>query len=232
MKNKKTLLLLLIFGLMACGTGETSAASSNSSDIGTLSETPTSISSEKQDESSAQTSSTSSAAEEGEVKTAATVSANDVPTPAGQGYPANCDIEVGGVTFSVSSVQQNTGKFKKQNLSVIQMKASEGYILNKTPLKANLKIRIVGVSYSYSKWDDETQQTITVGNDNTVCPTVYVGNSADNVSEKLVPAESVELHENATVYDYTFPGATSYKYFKIINESEFAQYVESFVWGN
>ncbi|MEE3431445.1 MAG: hypothetical protein VZR78_01700, partial [Candidatus Enteromonas sp.] len=163
-------------------------------------------------------------------KSAVTVSAADFPAPDQGKYLTNHELTIGGVSFITNDAQRNDGKYK--GISTIQMKKAEegtatSYIENQNPIHAKLKITLI--ANIYPVYEDGV--LVEENHNATVCPTVYAGKTSESVTTKLTGVESGTL-ENKKPYSVLFDDAINYQYFKIVNESPNAQYVESFIWAN
>lgn len=163
-------------------------------------------------------------------KSAVTVSAADFPAPDQGKYLTNHELTIGGVSFITNDTQRNDGKYK--GISTIQMKKAEegtatSYIENQNPIHAKLKVTLIANIYPVY----ENGALVEENHNATVCPTVYAGKTSESVTTKLTGVESGTL-ENKKPYSVLFDDAINYQYFKIVNESPNAQYVESFIWAN
>ena len=164
-------------------------------------------------------------------KSAVTVSAADFPAPDQGKYLTNHELTIGGVSFITNDTQRNDGKYK--GISTIQMKKADdegvatSYIENQNPIHAKLKITLI--ANIYPLYEDGV--LVEENHNATVCPTVYAGKTSESVTTKLSGVESGTL-ENKKPYSVLFDDAINYQYFKIVNESPNAQYVESFIWAN
>ncbi len=231
MKKINALLILATFAMAACD----SASNENVPSIAS-SEAPVSSSIEAAVSSSEAPVASSSAPASSQfefdpsAKTAVTVSAADFPAPNQGKYLTNHELTIGGVSFITNDTQRNDGKYK--GISTIQMKKAEegtatSYIENQNPIHAKLKITLI--ANIYPVYEDGV--LVEENHNATVCPTVYAGKTSEDVTTKLTGVESGTL-ENKKPYSVLFDDAINYQYFKIVNESPNAQYVESFVWAN
>ena len=231
MKKFNALLILATFAMAACD----SASNENVPSIAS-SEAPVSSSIEAAVSSNEAPVASSSAPASSEfefdptAKSAVTVSAADFPAPDQGKYLTNHELTIGGVSFITNDTQRNDGKYK--GISTIQMKKAEegtatSYIENQNPIHAKLKITLI--ANIYSVYEDGV--LVEENHNATVCPTVYAGKTSESVTTKLTGVESGTL-ENKKPYSVLFDDAINYQYFKIVNESPNAQYVESFVWAN
>ena len=235
MKKFNALLILATFAMAACD----SASNENVPSIAS-SEAPVSSAIEAAVSSSEATVASSSEAPaapassqfefDPTAKSAVTVSAADFPAPDQGKYLTNHELTIGGVSFITNDTQRNDGKYK--GISTIQMKRAEegtatSYIENQNPIHAKLKITLIANIYPVY----ENGVLVEENHNATVCPIVYAGKTSESVTTKLTGVESGTL-ENKKPYSVLFDDAINYQYFKIVNESPNAQYVESFIWAN
>ena len=135
----------------------------------------------------------------------------DVPANQSGSYVADNEYEVDDYTFFYSSIMQNSGKFDN---NVIQMKKEVGYIQNIDALNAEIFITLMKNSfYDYS---------IGANVSATIVPTIYVGDTIDNLNVTLSPTL---IEETDTTVTYKLEESKNYSYFKIVNESSYAQYL-------
>lgn len=244
MKKINALLILATFAMAACDSANNEnvpSIASSSENIASSSEVISSSneaisSSGEAPISSSVLPSSSEVTFDPTAKTAVTFSPADLPAQNQGKYLTNTEITVGGVNFKVNDIQKNDGKYNP--ISTIQMKkvdeddgTASSYIENLSPIHAKLKITLIANIIDYYDYDEETYETIHVYKDTSVCPTVYAGMTSENVTTKLTGVES-GAHENKKAYTVSFDDAANYQYFKIVNEANNAQYVQTFVWAN
>lgn len=135
----------------------------------------------------------------------------DVPANQSGSYVADNEYEVDDYTFFYSSIMQNSGKFDS---NVIQMKKEVGCIQNIDALNAEIFITLMKNSfYDYS---------IGANVSAAIVPTIYVGETIDNLNVTLTPTL---IEETDTTLTYKLEESKHYSYFKIVNESSYAQYL-------
>lgn len=202
-------LLLLVLLLSSCG------GNSSSSDSSMMSNTtsPT-TGSNVVDVTSSIVDSTSDI----EVIKSFSLNPNLVPGNVDGSYPIDGDFSCGEVSFYFSNVMKNEGKYSS---NTIQMKKAIGYFYNINPIDGELTISLMKNSYKdYA--NDVYVNTHTA-------PKVYASNSS-TFSEYVLTYEVLE--ENDTEITYKYNNLDSFKYFKIANESGYAQYLTKVEWKN
>ena len=145
------------------------------------------------------------------VKKAIVLDFLDVPANQSGSYVADNGYEVDDYTFFYSSIMQNSGKFDS---NVIQMKKEVGCIQNIDALNAEIFITLMKNSfYDYSVGANVSAAIV---------PTIYVGETIDNLNVTLTPSL---IEETDTTLTYKLEESKNYSYFKIVNESSYAQYL-------
>ncbi len=136
---------------------------------------------------------------------------NIPPSNAGQ-YPPAGEYDVNGKMFYLNDVMLNTGKY---SVNTIQMKKQSSYMYNVT------EMRFVTLTITIMK--NEYQAVMHK------VPEVYVSEEVNVWNDK---ASHTSEHDNGDSIVYTFDGLLDYRYYKIANESSYAQYVTSITWTN
>lgn len=216
MKIKNILLIPLILFISSCNKPEpvppTDSFYPSVSNSETTSIQESSISSEESSISSEESSLESiESVENTIIEKEIVLDFEDVPANQSGSYVADDEYEVEDYTFFYSSIMQNSGKFDS---NVIQMKKEVGYIQNVDALPSELTITIMKNSfYDYSVGTNVSAAIV---------PTVYAGNQIDELNEVL---SSTLIEETDKTLTYKLEESKNYSYFKIVNESSYAQYI-------
>lgn len=153
-------------------------------------------------------------------KTTLVINGAVTPEPNKGTYPGDGVFSLGTSSFAYHDIMKNTGKYKPKE--TIQMKKATGYIQSTTSISADLSISIYGNVF--------TNKNGTT--DGTVLPTVYGFKTAPEVGEfssgvVLTPSDLSPAVQNGQVSTATYLDSKSYSYFAIVNESRYAQYLDS-----
>lgn len=210
---KKVLILLSALLLVGCNSFSSESSFLASSIIDSLS-VLSEISSENE-QSSYFLESTSLSEE---ICKSITITCNEVPNDVNGGYASDGELTFNNVIFFYSNIMSNTGKY---DTPTIQMKKEIGYLYNVTPLSGILTLKLMKNSYH-----DYVNNVDVISN---VVPTIYVGNEANSFFNTI---EGEVVEENENMITYRFEEASLYHYFKISNESGFAQYLVSLSWNS
>ena len=145
-----------------------------------------------------------------------TLNYDNVPSSKGSGYPSEGEYLAGEHTFYFSDVMGNNGKY---DIDTIQMKKESSYFYNVNEIHGRLTITIMKNSYH--------DYTNNVDVNTEVVPIVYVSKDKTFTNQKI---EGIKTNEDNNKITYVFEDSVLYSYFKIVNESSYAQYLESVTW--
>ena len=141
------------------------------------------------------------------------VLADDFPPSDAGGYPSEGEYLISERRFYLKSVMQNNGKYNPT--LTVQMKKLESYFYNLTAIHS-LRLEITLMK-------NESEYTGPMH----YAPTLCVSDSLE-FNDQIITGEVVS--ENDTTITYEYNGSENYRYMKIINESNFAQYIYKLEW--
>ena len=134
------------------------------------------------------------------------------PSDAG-GYPSEGEYLISERRFYLKSVMQNNGKYNPT--LTVQLKKLESYFYNLTAIHS-LRLEITLMK-------NESEYTSPMH----YAPTLCVSDSL-KFNDQIITGEVVS--ENDTTITYEYNGSENYPYMKIMNESNFAQYIYKLEW--
>lgn len=129
-------------------------------------------------------------------------------------YPSEGEYTFNTVSFYISSVMRNVEKY---SVETIQMKKEVSYFYNITPLSGELTISLMKNSFKNNDTITNTEKA----------PKVYV---SDTLTFNDLTLTYEVLTENDSEITYKYHNSENYNYFKIANESNYAQYLKEINW--
>lgn len=138
-----------------------------------------------------------------------TINASMIPSGTSGQYPDDGEYSLSERNFYISLIQPNTGKY---SVNTIQMKKDTSYLYNIEPFyMKDLSITIMKNEYNVVMHK---------------VPTIYVSDSVEFTESTISPSNEIDNGESIT---YNF-SSSNYTYFKIANESSYAQYILEISW--
>ena len=220
--KKYLLLFSALFLLSACASNSNKPSDTSDSEED-VSENSEVIESEEGPESQESEPSISEEESETEAENDFILDYSSFPAQTGSGYPADQDITSEGYSFHVSNCCQNTGKFSP--ISVIQMRKQNAYFYNTVALNGKLTIEVMVNTFT-------DYQNGGVEVDATICPTIYRASTQSGL-ESASPINITQgtLNEEGNIKTFVLNTESGVSYFKLANESSYAQYIRSVTWS-